>query len=292
MRMNLNQLRSFFLAAREKSITKAAQSLFVTQPAVTMQIKSLESNLDLKLFTRYGKGFDLTDAGRVLFGYAERIFEIVEEMEYVLKGHADLSHGSLVIGTTRSFARHLMPRLLSKFQEQYPGVKVYLKVGSSTKIAEGVLSYEYHLGVIGRIPFRSKLSVVPYSREEFCLVVPTSHPFAKRQTVNFSDLANEPIIIREDGSGSRYAILSLLSSHGVKPSVLLEAESVEFIKEYIIQGRGISFLYKPEIRLEAQLGLLKPLTLADGPILVQTDVIFPKDVDPNPATKAFLRLFD
>ena len=293
MRMNLNQLRSFFLAAREKSITKAARALYVTQPAVTMQIKSLESDLDLKLFTRHGKGFDLTDAGGVLFGYAERIFEIVEEMEYVLKGHADLSHGSLVIGTTRSFARHLMPRLLSKFQEQYPGVKVYLKVGSSTKIAEGVLAYEYHLGVIGRIPFRSKLSVVPYSREEFCLVVPTNHPFAKkRETVNFRDLAHEPIIIREDGSGSRYAILSLLSSHGVKPSVLLEAESVEFIKEYIIQGRGISFLYKPEIRLEAQLGLLKPLTLGDGSILVQTDVIFPKDVDLNPATKAFLRLFD
>jgi LysR family transcriptional regulator, low CO2-responsive transcriptional regulator len=292
MRMNLNQLRSFFLAAREKSITKAAQSLYVTQPAVTMQIKSLESDLDLKLFTRYGKGFELTDAGSVLFGYAERIFEIVEEMEYVLKGHADLSHGSLVIGTTRSFARHLMPRLLSKFQEQYPGVKVYLKVGSSTKIAEGVLSYEYHLGVIGRIPFRSKLSAVPYSREEFCLVVPTNHPFAKKESVGFSDLADEPIIIREDGSGSKYAILSMLSFHGVKPPVLLEAESVEFIKEYVIQGRGISFLYKPEIRLEAQLGLLMPLTLGDGPILVQTDVVFPKDVDLNPATKAFLRLFD
>ena len=257
-----------------------------------MQIKSLESDLDLKLFTRHGKGFDLTDAGRVLFGYAERIFEIVEEMEYVLKGHADLSHGSLVIGTTRSFARHLMPRLLSKFQEQYPGVKVYLKVGSSTKIANRVMAYEYHLGVIGRIPFRSKLSVVPYSREEFCLVVPTSHRFATQKTVGFSDLADEPIIIREDGSGSRYAILSMLSSHGIKPSVLLEAESVEFIKEYIIQGRGISFLYKPEIRLEAQLGLLKPLTLAEGSIMVQTDVIFPKDVDLNPATKAFLRLFD
>ena len=292
MRINLNQLRSFFLAAKDKSVTKAAQALFVTQPAVTMQIKSLESDLDLKLFTRHGKGFDLTDAGQVLFGYAERIFEIVEEMEYVLKGHGDLSHGSLIIGTTRSFARHLMPRLLSRFQEQYPGVKVYLKVGSSTKVADSVMNYEYHLGVVGRIPFRSKLSVVPYSREEFCLVVPTSHSFASQKRVGFSDLANEPIIIREDGSGSRYAILSILNSHGIKPSVLLEAESVEFIKEYIIQGRGISFLYKPEIRLEAQLGLLKPITLTEGSIMVQTDVIFPKDVDLNPATKTFLRLFD
>lgn len=292
MRVNLNQLRAFFLAAREKSITKAAQSLYVTQPAVTMQIKALEADLEVKLFTRHGKSVDLTDGGRVLFGYAEQIFEIVEEMEYVLKGHADLSHGSLVIGTTRSFARHLMPKLLSRFQEAYPGVKVYLKVGSSTNIADHVMAYDYHLGVIGRIPFRSKLSVVPLSKEEFCLAVPSNHRFARMPAVGFKDLINEPIIIREDGSGSRFAILSLLDSHGVRPSVLLEAESVEFIKEYIIQGRGVSFLYKPEVRLEAQLGLLKPLTLSEGPILVQTDVVFPKDLDLSPPTRAFLRLFD
>ena len=292
MRINLNQLRSFFLAAREKSITKAAEALYITQPAVTMQIKSLEQDLALKLFTRYGKGLELTDAGKVLFGYAERVFEIVEEMEYVLKGHADLSHGSLTIGTTRSFARHLMPGLLARFQGKYPGVKVFLKVGSSTKIADGVMSYEYNLGVIGRIPFRSKLSVVPYSKEEFCLVVPTSHRFAGMKEVGFQDLKNEPIIIREDGSGSRYAILSLLSSHGIKPSVLLEAESVEFIKEYIIKGHGISFLYKPEIRLEAQLGLLKPLTMKEGPIHIQTDVVFPREIDLTPPTRAFLRLFE
>jgi len=83
MRINLNQLRAFFLAARERSITKAAQALYVTQPAVTMQIKSLEQDLEVKLFRKYGKGLDLTDAGEVLFGYTERMFEIVEEMEYV-----------------------------------------------------------------------------------------------------------------------------------------------------------------------------------------------------------------
>lgn len=290
--MNLNQLRAFFLASREKSITKAAAALFVSQPAVTMQIKALEEDLRLKLFARYGKGLELTDAGRVLYSYAERVFEIVEEMEYVIKGYAELTHGSLVIGTTRSFARHLMPKLLARFQERYPGVKIYLKVGSSTRIAEAVMDYEYNLGIIARIPFRSKLSVVPLTREEFCLVVPTSHRFAGMKTVSYRDLADEPIIIREEGSGSRFAILSLLDSHGIKPSVLLEAESVEFIKEYIIQGRGVSFLYKPEIRLEAQLGLLKPVTLAEGPIFVQTDIVVAKGIDLNPPTKGFLRLFE
>jgi len=292
MRMNLNQLRAFFLAARERSITKAAESLYVTQPAVTMQIKSLEQDLEVKLFRKYGKNLELTEAGTVLFGYAEKIFEIVEEMEYVLKGHAASTHGSLTIGTTRSFARHLMPGLLSRFQKRYPKVKVILKVGSSQEIVDGVLDFVYDVGTIGRVPYKSRLNVIPYSREEFCLVVSPQHRFAKCEDVSIRKLENEPIIIREEGSGSRYAILSLLTSHGVKPSVLMEAGSVEFIKEYIMKGQGISFLYKPEIRLEATLGLLKPVAVKEGPILVQTDTVFPKGADLSPPAKAFLQLIE
>jgi len=148
MRINLNQLRAFFLATREKSITKAAESLYVTQPAVTMQIKSLEQDLGVKLFRKYGKSLDLTAAGKVLFSYAEKVFEIVEEMEYVLKGHAASTQGSLTIGTTRSFARHLMPDLLSRFQKRFPEVKVILKVGSSQEIADGVLDFKYDVGTM------------------------------------------------------------------------------------------------------------------------------------------------
>jgi DNA-binding transcriptional LysR family regulator len=292
MRVNLNQLRAFFLAAREKSITKAAESLYVTQPAVTMQIKSLEQDLEVKLFRKYGKSIELTEAGSVLFGYAEKIFEIVEEMEYVLKGHAQSTHGSLTIGTTRSFARHLMPGLLSRFQNRFPKVKVILKVGSSQEIADGVLDFTYDVGAIGRLPYKSKLNVIPYTREEFCLVVSPQHRFARCEAVSLGELDNEPIIIRENGSGSRYAILSLLSSHGVNPSVLLEAGSVEFIKEYIIKGQGISFLYKPEIRLEATLGLLKPVAVKEGPIFVQTDTVYPRGVDLSPPVKAFLQLIE
>jgi len=290
MQINLNQLRAFYLTAKEKSVTKAAEKLFITQPAVTMQIKSFEQNLDIKLFRKYGKELQLTDAGSALFGYAERIFEIVEEMEHVLKSWGDLTRGSFTIGTTRSFARHLMPGLLSRFQERFPNVKVYLKVGSSQEIADGLTEFQYDLGIIGRLPHLSKLEVIPYTKEEFCLVISPKHRFAKKGSVSLFDLESEPIIIRESGSGSRYAILSLLSFHDVKPSVLVEAGSVEFIKEYIIKGHGISFLYKPEIELEARMGLLKPLYIKEGPILVQTDIVFPREADLSPPAQAFLRL--
>jgi len=290
MHINLNQLRAFYLAAREKSITRAAETLHVTQPAVTMQIKAFENQLKVKLFRKIGKELILTDVGKVLYGYAKRMFKIVDEMEYVLKSYGDLTKGTLTIGTTRSFARHLMPGLLSRFQQSFPNVRVFLKVGSSQEIADSIATFKYDLGIIGRLPNLDKLKVVPYTKEEFCVVISPNHRFAAESTVSLTEIKNEPIIIRESGSGSRHAILSLLASHKVKPSVLVEAGSVEFIKEYIIKERGISFLYKPEIELEAKMGLLKPLDIQEGPIWVQTDIVFAKRADLPPPAKAFLQI--
>jgi DNA-binding transcriptional LysR family regulator len=292
MRINLNQLRAFFIAAKEKSITKAAQSLYVTQPAVTMQIKSLEQDLEIKLFRKQGKSIELTVAGKVLFDYAEKIFEIVEEMEYVLKGYADSTHGALNIGTTRSFARYLMPGLLSRFQKRFPKVKIILKVGSSQEIADGVQDFTYDVGIICRLPYKAKLKVIPYSKEEFCLAVSSHHKFSKYEVISLKKLNNEPAIIRENGSGSRYAILSWLSSHDVNPKILLESASIQFIKEYVIKGRGISFFYKPEILLEVSQGILTPIPVKEGPIFVQTDTVFARDVELSPPVKAFLQLIE
>lgn len=288
MRINLNQLRAFYLAAREKNLTKAAEALFVTQPAVTLQIQGLEESLGISLLKKRGKTFELTDAGTTLFSYAERIFEVVDEMEHVLKGLAMVAHGSLTIGTTRSFARHLMPGLLSRYQETFPGVKVTLEVGNSQQISEGVLGFRYDLGIIARLPLPSKLRVIPYSREEFVLVMSPDHPLAKREKVPCSALQEEPIIIREHGSGSRHAILSFLNSQGINPSVLIEAGSVEFIKEYVMKGRGVSILYKPEIQWEAAMGLIRVLAIEEGPVWLMTDIVVPRNVTLSPPASAFL----
>jgi DNA-binding transcriptional LysR family regulator len=290
MQMNLNQLRVFYYVAREKSITKAAEQLFVTQPAVTMQIRALEEQLSLKLFKRHGRSLRLTEGGRILFGYAKKIFYVVDEMESVIPRYADLSEGVLTIGTTRSFARHLMPGLLSRFQAEHPGVRVSLKEGSSKEIAHDLMEYKYDLGVIGKIPFSRRLTVVEYTNEEFCLVTPPKHRLSAMDEISLQDLKDERIIIREEGSGARDVIRSFLYSHGLQPSVLIEAGSVEFIKEYVIQGRGISFLYLPEIELETKMGLIIPHKIKEGPILVRTVIIYPRDVELSPAARAFLAI--
>jgi len=292
MQINLNHLRIFYYAARERNLTKAAEALFVTQPAVTMQIKALEQYLEVPLFRKRGKFLELTDEGTVLYKYAEKIFGVVDEMEHTLKGFASLTQGSLIIGTTRSFARYLMPRLLSGYQEKFPGIKVSLEVGSSLEIAEGVAAFKYDLAIIGRIPLPAKVKPIPFKPEEFCVVASPYHPLAKKGAISWEELEKEPMIIREPGSGSRHFMLSLLASHGVKPSVLLEAGSVEFIKEYVIQSRGISFLYKPEIKQETEMGLLVPLELGDGPLYIETIIVVPDGVTLSPPSRAFLEQVD
>jgi len=290
MQKNLNNLRAFFLAASEKNITRAAERLCVTQPAVTMQIKSLEHTLGMKLIQKYGKDFQLTEVGDTLFVYVKKIFKIVDEMEYALESYRETTQGSLKLGTTHSFARHFMPDLVHRFQEQFPGVKVFLKEGNSQDILDGVLSFKYDLGVIGRLPYDKKLNFIPYTRPEFLLVTPPGHRFRENKEISLGDLNNEPLIIQEKGSGARHAFLSLLRSHGVNPSVHVEAGSVEFIKEYVMHGEGIAFLYKAEVEQEMNRGLLHGLRIKEGPLYLQTDVIFHKNTELSPASQAFLRL--
>jgi DNA-binding transcriptional LysR family regulator len=290
MQSNLNQLRTFFLAARERNLTRAAEILCVTQPAVSMQIKSLEQTLGLKLIKRWGRDFQLTAVGDVLYGYMEEISNILDKMEYTLKSYADLAQGSLKLGTNHSFARHFMPNLIQSYQEQFPGVRIFLKEGNSQDILEGVLSFKYDIGLIGRLPYDKKLKSIPYNQPEFWLVAPPWHRFNDKKEISLKDLHNEPLIIQEKGSGARYAILSLLRRHNVDISVLIEVGSVEFIKEYVLKGRGIAFLYKAEVEPEVEMELLRSLKIKEGPVFIQTDIIFLKDVELSPPSQAFLKL--
>jgi DNA-binding transcriptional LysR family regulator len=288
--INLHQLRAFYLTVKHKSITKAASILCVTQPAVSIQIKTLENFLGTKLAIKYDKIMSLTPPGKTLYHHAEKIFDLVEKMESAMVGYSDLTQGTLTIGTTRSFAKYLMPGLLSRFQEKHPAIKITLGEGSSQDIADAVSANKYDLGIIGRIPLRNKMKLIPFSKEEFCLVASPQHQLAKVDKLSLKTLEKEPIIIREDGSGSRHMALSFFKTKGINPSVIMETGSVEFLKEYVMKGRGITFLYRPEVEVEVAKGLLKILRIEGDPIVLHTDIVLPGDVAPSPATKAFLQL--
>ena len=183
-----------------------------------------------------------------------------------------------------------MPGLLSRFQEKHPAIKITLGEGSSQDIADAVLSFKYDLGIIGSLPLRDKIKTIPFSKEEFCLVASPQHRLAKSDEISLKTLEKEPIIIREDGSGSRHMALSFFKAQGINPIVIMETGSVEFLKEYVMKGRGITFLYRPEVEVEVAKGLLKILRIKGDPIVLHTNIVLPGDVAPSPAAKAFLQL--
>jgi DNA-binding transcriptional LysR family regulator len=288
--MNLNQLKIFYVSGKHQSFSSAAEELLITQPAVTMQIRELEGYYNLKLFHRHGKRVELTEAGRILFRYAKKIFDWTAQAERAIWELRDLEAGTLKIGTTKTYAKHLMPSLIFSFQEKHPGVHVILSEGSSAEISNSLIVHKNELGLIGRSTYPPQLKVLSFSREELVLIFRRNHPLTSLRKISLADLAREPLIIREKGSGTRDVVLEKYREARIKPSILTEASNVDFIKELVETGNGISFAVKSAVQEELKRGTLKTRTLADGPFYLNVDIVYLKNRNLSPSAQAFLEL--
>jgi DNA-binding transcriptional LysR family regulator len=288
--MNLNQLRIFYVSGKLQSFSAAAEELLITQPAVTMQIRELEGYYNLRLFHRHGKRVELTDAGRILFRYAKKIFELTAQAERAIWELKDLASGVLKIGTTKTYAKHLMPSLISSFQEKHRGIHVILSEGSSAEITNSLIVHKNELGLIGRSTYPPQLKVLSFSREELVLIFGRNHSLSGLRKITLMDVAREPLIIREKGSGTRDVVLEKYREARIKPSILTEASNVDFIKELVETGNGISFVVKSAVQEELKRGTLKSKTLADGPIYLNVDIVYLKNRNLSPSAQAFLEL--
>lgn len=288
--MNLNQLRIFYVSGKRLSFSAAAEELYLTQPAVTMQVRQLEHYFQVSLFHRHGKRIELTEAGRLLYRYAKKVFDLAAAAERAVWELKDLESGTLTIGTTKTYAKHLMPALISSFQEQHPGMRVILDEGSSAEIAHSLVVRKNELALIAKASYPSPLKVLGFSQEELVLIMGRFHPLAKQRRLSLQDLAREPLIIREKGSGTRDIILEKYREARIKPSILTEAGSVDFIKELVETGKGISFVVRSAVEEELKRGTLKTRELVEGPFFLNVDIVYLKNRALSPAAQSFLDL--
>lgn len=288
--MNLKQLEAFYLVIKKGSFTKAADELNVTQPAVTIQVHSLEKSFNLKLIQHLGKRIQLSEAGELLYQYAEKIFELVSDAEEKMKDFKKLMKGSLRIGTTKNYARYIMPTLLSEFQRRFPHIKVILDEGNSEDMAKSVLEKKVELALISQLNLDRKIKSIYFSSVEFVLVVSPGHRFSQREGISLRELNGEPVILREKGSGSRAAILRKFQEYGIWPSVIIEASSLDFIVGYVKQNRGVSFMFEPDIKEELEKGALKVIPIEEGNIIFFTDIIYHSEKSLSPPAQAFLKM--
>lgn len=288
--MNLKQLEAFYLVAKRKNFTRAAEELNVTQPAVTIQVKSLEKLLNLRLIQHLGKSVQLSEAGELLYQYAEKIFDLVSEADEKMRDFKRLMRGTLQIGTTKNYARYIMPSLLSEFQRRFPRIKVILDEGNSEDMARSVAEMKNELAIIAQLNLDRKIESNFFSTIEFVLVASPEHKFSQRNSVSLRDLNGEHVILREKGSGSRTAILRKFQEYGIWPSVIIEASSLDFIVGYVKQNRGVSFMFEPDIQEELRRGTLKVIPIEEGNIIFFTDIIYHRDKSLSPPAQAFLKM--
>jgi len=272
--MNLNQLRIFYESARQHSFTRAAEHLCVSQPAVSSQIKQLEAITRLRLFTRVGGRTYLTEAGQMLFDYAQKIFQLENEAEQVLDRIRKVQTGALHIGTTKTYARFLMPNYISMFHALHPGISIHLGEGSSREMMQSLLHMKNELAIVASDRDPRFLNSITFRKENILLVISPEHPLAKMETVTLKEVSRVPLIMREEGSGTRRIVMEAFRNKGLVPTVLYEASNLEFTKELIGRGEGASFIVEPVVQKELAQGLLKKLTVSDVKLSMDAYIVF------------------
>ncbi|MGD2024325.1 MAG: LysR family transcriptional regulator, partial [Desulfobacterales bacterium] len=227
--LNFNQFRIFYYAAKNLNFTAAAGELFITQPAVTSQIKSFEEFCNLKLFKKRGRRLYLTDEGKSLYTYAVKIFKYEKEIENVIDDMRELKRGILSLGTTKAYARYFMPLMISTFHKSYPNIKIQLNEGSSLDMIHSLLNFKIEVAVIARTEDNPEVNFFPFSQEEMAVIVSTDHHLGRQKAITFKDLSAEPFIMKEKGSGTRKLVEELFEAERCTPDILMETSNTEFI---------------------------------------------------------------
>ena len=286
--INLNQLRVFYHAAKNLNYTVAAGELFITQPAVTAQMKAFEEACNLKLFRKKGRNLILSDEGRELLGYAEKIFKHEKEIESAIADMHKLKRGVLSLGTTKAYARYFMPLMLSNFHESYPDIKIQLYEGSSLDMTTSLLEFKNEVAVIAKAVDLPEVNFYPFSKEEMALIVAPGHHLTKKKAVAIEELAEEPFIMKEKGSGTRKLVEQIFTNAKCEPNILMETSNTEFIKQLVQRGDGVSIVVKEAVALELAEDKLANVALKGSQIYLDVSIAYLKDQPLSPPARAFV----
>ncbi|MBB6022700.1 DNA-binding transcriptional LysR family regulator [Paenibacillus sp. JGP012] len=257
--MNFHQLHIFYTVAEKGSFSAAAQALHMTQPAVTMQIQSLEDYFGTKLLHRSTKKIELSEAGRTLLPHAKRSVELVRQTDEAMSAFTQKLQGRLQLGASLTIGEYVLPRMLGPFARQYPDISIVMKVMNTTQIMDEILKHQLNFGLIEAPIHHPDMIVEPVMQDELKLIVPAGHDLAGRGKVNLEEVMNYPFVLREEGSGTRQVMEGQLQKKKIDPSdmnVVMELGSTGAVKSAVEAGVGITMLSPSSVQHELALGLV------------------------------------
>ena len=284
--ITLRQMRVFAAVARSRSFTRAARELHLTQPAISQQIKLLETEIGLPLLEHVGRQIHLTAAGDELLRYAAQVTELLREAGESLAAMRGLKRGVLKLGTV-STAKYFAPSLLSAFAPAYPEVTIRFTVGNREEIIQQLAANETDLVIMGRPPRELVTVAEPFAKHPLVMIASPNHPLAGKRRIPLQRLGSENFIIREEGSGTRAAMEHVFHKQGIPIHASMEVSSNETIKQAVMAGMGISFISIHTVALELAVGKLVTLNVTGLPLIRDWFVIHLRDKRLSPIAAAF-----
>jgi len=266
MHFTLRQLQVFEKAASHLNYSRAAEELYLSQPAVSMQIKQLEAHIGLPLFEQMGKKIFLTEAGRELFHYARSIAQQLAEMETVFEEMKGPGQGKLTLSVVNT-ANYFTPQLLARFCRRYPGINVNLQVANRDAVLQQLADNSTDLAIMGQPPDGMDVSAESFLDNPLVVIAAPGHPLAGLKRIKFARLATETFLSREPGSGTRSAMERIFAEHKIQPHISMEMETNEAIKQAVQAGMGLGILSLHSIELELETGRLAMLNVEHFPLL-------------------------
>jgi DNA-binding transcriptional LysR family regulator len=287
--MDLDQLHTFLEIVRLKSFSKAAQTCYRTQPAISAQVRQLEQELHAELFERFGSRISLTTAGRLFAGYAEQLLELRRRAQDAIAELEKNPRGELVIAANEATCIYVLPAVFSQYRERFPAVQLQVNRSYGSRVVEAVMDNSADFGMT-QLPVEEKrLQVVSIHRDEVRLIVPASHPLATYATVWPRDLLDHYLLLPQQGK-TRARLNEWLEPVEDDLRVSMELDSTEMMKRFVSAGLGITFLSMSNCLDEIEAGQLAAIPLAPEPMVRRLGLIYRKDKALSKAALGFIQV--
>jgi DNA-binding transcriptional LysR family regulator len=271
--MLISQIEAFVEVARTRTVSRAADALFVTQPALTARLQRLEEELDTKLFVRTPRGMKLTEAGEVFLPHAVKALDSLADGRRIVNAFERGGAGRLALGAAPAVSTYVLPGILKRFSVSHPRVSVSVRTGHSEEVLELVLREQVQVG-LGRALHHPQVEAIPLYEDELVLVVDPRHRFAEEQEIGADELTDVQLILFDRTSSYHRLTSDFFESIGAVPRGVMELDNIDAAKKMVEQGLGVAFLPHTAVSAELEAGSLKAVTLAGAPSPKRRIVIF------------------
>lgn len=288
--MDVRDLEVFLAVAEHLNFTRAGEAVHLSQPSVSVRVRRLEDELDVKLFEQLGKRAALTEAGRLLQPFARRVVAALDDARHAVEELQGLERGALKIGASTTPGMYLVPQIIARFKLKHPKIETRLEIKDTRQIESEIINNEFDFGFVGGHLVGSEVEVLPWLTDEIVLVAPPGHSLTRKKRLRISDLKGEQLITREQGSATQATVEDKLRASGMELATVMEMNNPEAVKKAVQSGLGVAFLSRYAVETEVKAKTLVAVRVKDFPLDRELKIVYRKDKHLSRAALAFIKV--